>query len=509
MTNHRSYRHFKKLSLLLCVVSGGILLASCMKSGEFLGAEGSIWVCLLFGLPVAIQVLGLWHLDFKFESNHHLLRQTAEPMQTAGIENASVLDQKPDVERVKALVCYSTFYLSTMAICLLSYSGLWFFYVNGQQTYKWESAAWEKGLATMTWSSWLFYFGLSVFALVVIGLLLCLVMWMTRAIIGENKAELRIEFLNPSYLKRGAAEAPFLTLIFFITVFLGVSYLFGFSFAFHDKARLFVDAGSSSQEPALVMANVMGAGRAEVPYPSPDPSPTRIAILTFDIGTSVPNPESEQQIKNAVTAIEEKSNNDRAVRILLIGGADLRQIKSLAYHSNYELAEARAQNAKSLILERLSTSRSANVMRNLEWTCLARPNEGRTAKYSHHSRKQEQLDDEGKDDRTVQVFVIEPFEAPTQLVVRNMRANHPKPLRLMDYVYFANYTITTTGYGDIVPNTTYAKFICSFANICEVLFLVVFFNALLSLAGAMTISSVAKQVGVLHEKWRNGPPIGR
>ena len=105
----------------------------------------------------------------------------------------------------------------------------------------------------------------------------------------------------------------------------------------------------------------------------------------------------------------------------------------------------------------------------------------------------------------MQVFLIDAFEAPAQLLVRNARSNHLKPLRLMDYVYFANYTITTTGYGDIVPNTTYAKFICSFANICEVLFLVVFFNALLSLAGAMTISATAQKVNVLHEKWSNGP----
>jgi hypothetical protein len=53
-------------------------------------------------------------------------------------------------------------------------------------------------------------------------------------------------------------------------------------------------------------------------------------------------------------------------------------------------------------------------------------------------------------------------------------------LTLMDYTYFTIYTITTTGYGDIVPTTTYAKFLCSSANILEVFFLVVFFNALLS-----------------------------
>ncbi|HKS28136.1 MAG TPA: ion channel [Pyrinomonadaceae bacterium] len=75
------------------------------------------------------------------------------------------------------------------------------------------------------------------------------------------------------------------------------------------------------------------------------------------------------------------------------------------------------------------------------------------------------------------------------------------PLSLMDYMYFTIYTITTTGYGDIVPTTTYAKFLCSVANILEVFFFVVFFNALLSLradkqekpTGENTEASVSRQ----------------
>ena len=56
-----------------------------------------------------------------------------------------------------------------------------------------------------------------------------------------------------------------------------------------------------------------------------------------------------------------------------------------------------------------------------------------------------------------------------------------RELSLMDYMYFSIYTITTTGYGDIIPTTSYSKFVISIANICEVLFLVVFFNALVSI----------------------------
>lgn len=466
-------------------------------------------------MPVLIQFIGLWHLDSKFENNHHWLEpRTIAPQHTA--EPATpTLPEDPEqrateeVERVRALVSYSRFYLITMAICLVTYTLMWAIYANGQQFYKWENVEWDKGLSamTLTWA-WI-YFGLSVFALGIVATLLCLVMWMTRAIIGdyEKAKPTRLELLNPQLLKRGAAEAPFLTLTFFLTVFLGVSYLFGFSFAFHDKSRLFNPGPYANlNEPALVMGNLTGAKSVVAEAPSPTPSPKPIATFLFDIGTSVPNSASEAESLKAVAAIEEKSSDDKAIRIVLIGGADLRQIKSVAYQSNYELAEARAQSAKNLILEKLSSSKAAHVLRNLEWTCLARPNEGMRTEVRAHAKNHSSKDYEGQEDRIVHVFAIASFEAPAQLVVRNLRANKLKSLRLMDYIYFANYTITTTGYGDIVPNTTYAKFVCSFANICEVLFLVVFFNALLSLGGAVTISAIAQQVRVLYSHWNIGPP---
>jgi hypothetical protein len=52
-------------------------------------------------------------------------------------------------------------------------------------------------------------------------------------------------------------------------------------------------------------------------------------------------------------------------------------------------------------------------------------------------------------------------------------------LNLMDYTYFA-----VAGYDDISPTTSYAKFLCTFAKMVEIFFIVVFFNALLSLKGA-------------------------
>lgn len=50
------------------------------------------------------------------------------------------------------------------------------------------------------------------------------------------------------------------------------------------------------------------------------------------------------------------------------------------------------------------------------------------------------------------------------------------PLSLMDYMY-----VTITGYDNISPTTTYAKFLGSSASILQIFFFVVFFNSLLSM----------------------------
>ena len=55
-----------------------------------------------------------------------------------------------------------------------------------------------------------------------------------------------------------------------------------------------------------------------------------------------------------------------------------------------------------------------------------------------------------------------------------------RPFSLLDYVYFSIYTISTTGYGDIMPVSPFCKLVSSIANIFEVVFIVIFFNVLTS-----------------------------
>jgi hypothetical protein len=64
--------------------------------------------------------------------------------------------------------------------------------------------------------------------------------------------------------------------------------------------------------------------------------------------------------------------------------------------------------------------------------------------------------------------------------------NAPRPLTLLDYTYFMIYTITTTGYGDLVPSSSFARFLTSMANLFELFFLVIIVNLVMALRGSST-----------------------
>jgi hypothetical protein len=82
--------------------------------------------------------------------------------------------------------------------------------------------------------------------------------------------------------------------------------------------------------------------------------------------------------------------------------------------------------------------------------------------------------------RAVEVYFYNTQGSPEHPQSQSASSPGPKRMALLDYVYFAMYTITTTGYGDIKPITPYTKFLCTLANITEFFFIVVFFNTLLS-----------------------------
>lgn len=52
-------------------------------------------------------------------------------------------------------------------------------------------------------------------------------------------------------------------------------------------------------------------------------------------------------------------------------------------------------------------------------------------------------------------------------------------LTLMDYLYFMTYTVSTTGYGDLVPAKPFVQLVVSVANLWEIFFVVICLNVIL------------------------------
>jgi len=228
-----------------------------------------------------------------------------------------------------------------------------------------------------------------------------------------------------------------------------------------------------------------------------------------------------------VKRLKDRTKGPGRVKVFLIGHSDdgSTGTKSSSYKSNYELSEARAESVKYRVSRMLTEEPGQEKAdpeshNNIEWVCIPASDElleefdapveqvakngnisnnrsltkgnrvnGKQSKGTRQ-RNEAAIAATKQINRVVKVLIV---SAPDQL-----ERNGPRPLNLMDYMYFSIYTITTTGYGDIIPTTAYAKFICSLSNILEVFFLVVFVNALLSLGAA-----TGRAVGGTHDDFTN------
>lgn len=366
------------------------------------------------------------------------------------------------------------------------------------------------------------------------------------------------------HLSAGVGAHPFWSITFFMSLFLGVSYLFGFALAFHDRHTRAED----SEKPALYMtkresvddkhAQKVAAGRGAAGAPenkgggrtTDDPTPTPGADSPRTAGSQEEfrfhfeelKADVEQDkhgcnscsMEALVKRLTEKVEQGRRVEVSLLGHTDSEPVKIVdssptrflsSYLSNYELSQARAQNIQYAVLQRLRDN--LGDFENIQWAIyptadepLVQVNRGvmhlvaSGAQLDRYRQNEKAYVKEINDklphaEKRVVIATIELLqERPILIGPDQLRGiakaqgeqldelqsikrwqekyaedSRPKELRLMDYMYFSIYTITTTGYGDIVPNTAYAKFVTSVANIFEVIFLVVFFNAILSLKG--------------------------
>ncbi len=414
---------------------------------------------------------------------------------------------------------------------------------------------------------------LSSLALVIIGLLICLVVVIMCAFMQEPN---KTYWPRLSAIREGSANEPLWALLFlFFVIFLNVTYLFGFAFAFHDRQSLkdtankapalrmanndspdtvdlspimtVANNGASNQEGAKAHGGATGSSRPKVspadgedisfyfffksgeaqleldkninyiqcdlpipstastsqseqtsatPTPTPVKPPQRAKWLT---SWFMGDPLFQQQfnlqfnrcsLERLKLRIEQETRNGAQARVILIGQGDNDPVANLQhYKSNYELSEARVQTIRYKITEALKNESDSAAWHNLEWLTLPSSDENLAddvlKKIFDDQKKLSSKKNEliYMNKRIVSASIVPIQGDIASLQMQQHKRTLFKELNLMDYMYFSIYTITTTGYGDIIPTTAYAKFVISIANICEVLFLVVFFNALVSIRG--------------------------
>jgi len=288
-------------------------------------------------------------------------------------------------------------------------------------------------------------------------------------------------------------DHPFLVVCFFLTVFTFIALFLSLSLALHDQDLrlnheafgLFAkDLKASAQSvvkendkaPNVPFTLLFRQGSAAVEFIEP-------AELQFpdqeDDHEPPAAPEDRRKIHNAkqlnklIDAILQATQKDR-VRVVLAGHSDDLPMDSrnASYKSNFELSEARIHHVIVSLLDQLGQSPQREWKRNLEWLALPCANEQSFLRQSPGSPGGRNAGD----GLSVEVLLL-PAEGD-----RFSSTNQPdgRDLDLLDYLYFGIYTITTTGYGDIIPVSPYAKFITTVANFFEVFLMVVFFNVLLS-----------------------------
>lgn len=309
-----------------------------------------------------------------------------------------------------------------------------------------------------------------------------LALWVTRQILKEQKEE------TPKLTTLLQAH-PFMVTCFFLTMFTFVALFLSLSLAFHDQGLRLNKTGIG-----LFAAQLVDAPRPAQDAPPPGEAPKNSFRILFEPGSAVIKTDGnnygaikEDQIKlmsdqlvaantvklrDALAQIQRTSELDR-VRVVLEGHSNEWPVGEGTYKSNFELSQARVNQVMAYLLAQLGNSGKKEWRRNIEWQTLFCPDERPPGK----SAKDEQPPDPKR--LSVEISVLSYYGDKTS---SHNNLDHPlgRPLSLLDYTYFGIYTITTTGYGDIVPVTAFAKFVPMVANFFHVFMIVVFFNVLIS-----------------------------
>ncbi|HEV7506948.1 MAG TPA: potassium channel family protein [Thermoanaerobaculia bacterium] len=258
-------------------------------------------------------------------------------------------------------------------------------------------------------------------------------------------------------------DQPFLVVCFFLTIFTFVALFLSLSLALHDQdlrinkerfglySRDFEPFRPGMQADGLMPVKVLfSRGSAAVEVGTPDDSSERT-------GKEV-NEDNLNRLTEEIASLAEKDH----VRVVLVGHSVEGLDKTNPSKPPLELSQARIDQVIVSLLKRLYHQSKQEWRRNIDWLILPCSNSPGF------------LGDRGEH-QSVEVLVL-----PLNKDGSDKSFQSGKNLHLLDYIYYGVYTITTTGSGDIVPVSAYAKFVTTIANFFAIFLLAVFFNVLLS-----------------------------
>jgi|GEM_PF-2896951 len=165
-----------------------------------------------------------------------------------------------------------------------------------------------------------------------------------------------------------------------------------------------------------------------------------------------------------------KDERRRTCTFEVVGHANAEQPEQLGNGTNVDKSSARVESTKRMIRQLASEAGiteplfNTSPMGNESSAFLLRLDKGKT-----------HWDDIELDPKLSVEVQLRPI---TSLNGGNEAPRNPT---LLDYTYFMIYTITTTGYGDLVPSAPFTRFLASIANLFELLFVVIIFNVVLAL----------------------------
>lgn len=327
-------------------------------------------------------------------------------------------------------------------------------------------------------------------------------------------------------LLRGTMQRhSFLTISFFFGSFLSVVYLLSFAFAFEDRQqrqenvvvgeegrvglhvnseiavwkRVFRGAKPDHHEQGLLnhhenqIHSLLLFGKN-----------TSAVHVNFNLGDEFDaensleyiegfNARRLRDLRNAISNVVEREVKDapNAIRlaISLIGHTSEPTPSGDPFISNYELSDARVRQVQRTLLSCLVSGPRRMALPAIEWHLVPISREDDFLQETDALRGRV-LRAFADPSRSVEIciYVIDDdfaWQQAKYLARRNSEREREEDtsidqLTLLDYVYFTVYTVTTTGYGDIVPVSEFSLFLATLANIIELFYLVVFFNVLVS-----------------------------